>query len=328
MDKKVFDPDKIIDYTKDYYGILELEKGCLPEGITRDERKQISNILEKAWRKQAIATHPDKMIGEDGKKNDAPFRLAVQAHTILSDPILRKCYESGGKDRIKTINDGTDDLDIDWSNIGSYRQGTLADTTGYEIYLQISERCENLQLIPAFCPKSEEDAYEWDWVIKDKNSKLTLSIVNDENEVGRIAGNEDIEKALPFKIFICIPRAFLYFARGSEERFEHEDGTVDILSGKLQAASYSDYNLLETTVLETAYDYIKEGGKLEEDLKSYRDGKLVEEQAQIDAISNQANWVDTERIKQLDAETLRNILKMKTYKTSFNEHAADFLKDI
>ena len=35
-----FNPEKVIDFSIDYYSVLGLEKGCLPNGDTRAERER------------------------------------------------------------------------------------------------------------------------------------------------------------------------------------------------------------------------------------------------------------------------------------------------
>ena len=45
-----FDPKKIIDFDKNYYEILAIDKLDLPSGKSRDERVKSSQILENAFR--------------------------------------------------------------------------------------------------------------------------------------------------------------------------------------------------------------------------------------------------------------------------------------
>jgi hypothetical protein len=65
-----------------------------------------------------------------------------------------------------------------------------------------------------------------------------------------------MEESLPFKIYVCIPWASLSISKNE---------------GSIQAA-YNDYNLLETTSLNTAKEYIVSG--LEKDLELFRSGEL------------------------------------------------------
>lgn len=64
---------------KDYYNILEVERGCSQADI------------KKAYRKLAIKYHPDK--NPDG---DSKFKEIAEAYSILGDEEKRKSYDRGG----------------------------------------------------------------------------------------------------------------------------------------------------------------------------------------------------------------------------------------
>ena len=86
---KEFDPKKIIDFSKDYYNILGLNKETLPKGKNRQDKIELSKMLEVAFRKMARKSHPDF-----GGSNEA-FLDLVRARRIVEDPILRKIYDQG-----------------------------------------------------------------------------------------------------------------------------------------------------------------------------------------------------------------------------------------
>ena len=81
-----FDPKKIIDFNKDYYTILGLDKDILPKGKSRQDKIEVSKILEDAFRKRARKCHPD--FG--GTKDE--FLDIVRARRILEDPILKRIF--------------------------------------------------------------------------------------------------------------------------------------------------------------------------------------------------------------------------------------------
>jgi DnaJ-class molecular chaperone len=64
---------------KDYYNILEVERGCSQDDI------------KKAYRKLAIKYHPDK--NPDG---DSKFKEIAEAYGVLGDAEKRKGYDRGG----------------------------------------------------------------------------------------------------------------------------------------------------------------------------------------------------------------------------------------
>ena len=325
-----FNPEKVIDFNIDYFAILGLEKGFLPPGKNRKEREEITQILNAAYRKEAFKTHPDFARSEDHRESlNEKFKLVVRAHTILSNPLYREYYESGGEVRPVTVEDGND-MQVDWSKVGTFREGMLEDTIGSTLFLDICNK-ENLELIPAFKPSEEAHNFEWDWVVKDiqvrpgEATKLALSCVNDESDVLRLSSVEKIKDSLPFKIYICIPRAALHFLR--EETKEYSMGGASYkLNGSLKAAIYSDINLLETTSLEEAKNYINNG--LENDLSSLRDGTLLQKQKEYDIQQNQSQWLSTDQVKDLDTQRLKAILLSKTFHTKRDETAGQFIASI
>ena len=234
-----FDPKKIIDFNKDYYFILGLTRDDLPTGKSRQDVIITSEILEKAFRTKARKCHPDF-----GGSKEA-FLDIVRARRILEDPLLKKIYNQGFFEEF-VLSDENDNFKVDWSKIGTYRKGTPEDTIGFSLFLKLCENKSKIGLIPAFFPTTNEHNYEWDFVINgQEKTKLVISIVNDENEVLRLTSYEDVEKALPFKIYICIPKANLFFVREENSVLTPEGKTL--VNGNITKASYNDLDLLETT---------------------------------------------------------------------------------
>ena len=74
--------------------------------------------------------------------------------------------------------------------------------------------------------------------------------------------------------------------------------------------------------------FISLGGKFEEYLNSFRDGSLIQKQREYDKENNQAQWLSTDQIKELDAKKLRSILISKTFITKRDEQAAEIIDQI
>ena len=308
-----FDPKKIIDFDKDYYGILGLQKLDFPIGKSRAEVIKTSEILEKAFRVKARKCHPDF-----GGSNEA-FLDIVRARRILEDPLLKKIYDQGFFEEY-LVAEENDSFKVDWAKIGTYRKGTPEDTIGFSLFLKLCENKHNLGLVPAFFPTTNEHNYEWDFVIEGKEkTKLVISIVNDENEVLRLTSNEDVEKALPFKIYICIPKANLVFIR-EENSVLTPDGKT-LVNGNITKAGYNDLDLLETTNLNSANKYVEE--QLLEDLVKFMNGEL---KPTIKA--NQAKMMDSEEMKKFDKNKLSEILNIRKFVFDNDEKASEFLDNI
>ena len=308
-----FDPKKIINFEKDYYIILGIDKNDLPKAQDRQNKIVISQTIEKAFRKMARKCHPD--FG--GSKES--FLDLVRARRILEDPVLRKIYDQGYFEEF-SISNSDSGFDVNWDKIGNYRKGSPEDTTGFSLFLQISENKNELGLTPAFFPTLDEHNYEWDWVINEKKVKLALSIVNDESEVLRLTNGEDIDNSLPFKIYICIPRTSLVIKRNNNVVLD-PNGKV-LQNADIQSVSYNDYNLLETTNIETAKNYINKN--FGQDLKDFIDGKLKPQNVS----ANETKWLDSNQIKKIDKEKLSEILNLRSFEYNVDEKAADFLDKI
>jgi curved DNA-binding protein CbpA len=309
-----FDPKKIIDFEKDYYNLLDLDKDSFPPNKTRDDKVKVSKLLESSFRKKARTCHPD--FG--GSIED--FLDIVRARRILEDPILKKIYDQGFFEEfnLENVNSG---FEVDWTKIGNYRKGTPEDTIGFSIYLKICDKAKQLNIVPAFYPSSNEHNYEWDFVILDSDKKkLVISIVNDENEVLRLTNSSNIEENLPFKIFICIPKTGLSFQRQDNMIF-NENGKI-MANGQIMGVSYNDQNLLESTSLDVTHKYIEES--LEEDLLLFKDGKLNK----LSSNNEKTKWLDSEQIKRIDKEKISEILNLRSFVFQNNENAADFLDNI
>ncbi len=296
-----FDPNKIIDFSKNYYEILGINAEDLPNGKNRAAKVECSNILDKAFRNKARTCHPDF-----GGTKEA-FLDIVRARRILEDPYLRDIYD--GKEQKPEFQNNTE-FTVDWSKIGNYRKGTPEDTVGFSLFFEIVELKEKLQIVPAFIPKSADHNYEWDFALAEQKVKLSLSIVNDENEVLRLTDSSKMEESLPFKIYICIPRASLSISKNE---------------GSIQA-SYNDYNLLETTSLNAAKAYISVG--LEKDLELFRSGELQIKKREEDKKNNQSNWISGDKMKTIDKSQLEYIMKLKSFNVTPDEKAADFLDNL
>jgi len=308
-----FDPKKIIDFEKNYYDILGLQKLDFPTGKSRADVIKTSEILEKAFRIKARKCHPDF-----GGSKEA-FLDIVRARRILEDPLLRKIYDQGFFEKFTIVNED-DSFKVDWAKIGTYRKGTPEDTIGFSLFLKLCENKSELGLVPAFFPTTNEHNYEWDFVVDgQEKTKLVISIVNDENEVLRLTSNKDVEKALPFKIYVCIPKANLVFLREENSVLTPEGKTL--INGNITKAAYNDLDLLETTNLETANSYIIE--RLKKDLISFMNGEL-----KPIVKANQAKMMDSEEMKKYDKDKLSEILNLRKFVYNNDEKASTFLENI
>lgn len=309
-----FDPKKIIDFEKDYYLILGIEKNNFPSGNTRNDAIARTKILENAFRKCARKAHPD--FGG----SDEQFLDLVRARRVLEDSILRKIYDSGEFTEFNFGANENESFAVDWAKVGNYRKGTPEDTIGFSLFLKLCEKKEELGIVPAFFPTSNEHNYQWDFAIKNSNkNKLVISIVNDENEVLRLTNSDEIQDSLPFKVYICIPESSLVFARQSNDVKDPFGKTL--VNGSILSANYNDLDLLESTNINATNEYLDT--KLLTDLLSFQNGELKSKK-----ITNQKKWMTSDELKNFDKEKLQEIVNFKSFEIVKNENADYWLDSI
>lgn len=309
-----FDPKKIIDFEKDYYGILGIEKDSFPYGNNRNDVITRTKILEAAFRKGARKAHPD--FGG----SDEQFLDLVRARRILEDTVLRSIYDKGEFIEFDISVSEDQSFKVDWTKVGNYRKGTPEDTIGFSLFLKLCERKDELGLTPAFFPTTNEHNYQWDFVIKNSNkNKLVISIVNDENEVLRLTDSNDIQDSLPFKIYICIPESALVFSRSNDSTFDPYGKTL--INGTILNANYNDLDLLESTNLNFTNNYVE--NKLMTDLTAFLSGELKSTKS-----SKQKKWMSSEELKQVDKEKLQEIVNFRSFEVANNENADSWLDSI
>lgn len=314
---KEFDPKKIIDFNKDYYNILGLVKETLPKGKNRQDKIELSKMLETAFRKMSRKCHPDF-----GGSNEAFLNL-IRARRIIEDPILKKIYDQGYFDEFTLPNEDNQFL-VDWTKIGTYRQGTPEDTVGYSLFLKLCNFKEKLNIVPAFCPSDKEQNYEWDFVIKsDKKDihKLVISIVNDENEVLRLTDGNQLEQALPFKIYICIPKAGIVFSRAKDAILGPNNKVL--ANATINSVSFQDLNLCESTNLDFVNNYIENHIAL--DLDKFHIGDT---ESFIKNQTKETKLLDIDAMKKFDDMKLNQILSLRSYDIVNDEEAANFIENI
>jgi len=77
---------------KDFYNILEIPRDASPEDI------------KKAYRKKALAFHPDRNPGDP--KAEAKFKEVSEAYEVLSDENKRRVYDQYGEEGVKGFGAG------------------------------------------------------------------------------------------------------------------------------------------------------------------------------------------------------------------------------
>ena len=304
-------PLAVIDFEKDYYAILGVKKEDLPKGRDIESKKFLRIILHNAYREKVFEVHPDR--GGDPES----FKDVVRAHTILSDPILREIYDRG-----EVPVDGAElGMKIDWTKLGKYRKGSLADQEGTTLFLMITEKTEIDGLKPVFAPSDPEfDNYSWEFSVPGIDKNIILSIVDDEEEVLRLTDGENLsDKILPFKIYIYIPSIRMVFSRKSGTIVTDPDGVQGIVKGRFSGAEFKDVNFLSTTDHDFAREFIS--SELKSVIDEYRKGRYQEPSPRKDMPEQESSkLMDPYEQHKVDQKKLSDLVALSRRRWREEEH--------
>ena len=301
----------IIDFEEDYYAILNVKKEDLPKGRDTESRKYLRLILHNAYREKIFEVHPDR-----GGSPDA-FKKVVRAHSILSDPILRDIYDRG-EAPIDGIEIG---MKIDWTKLGKYRRGSLADQEGTTLFQMLIEKSGIPDITPVFAPNdSEFDNYSWEFSVPGVNKNVILSIIDDEEEVLKLTdGNNLSDKIMPFKIYIYIPNERMVFVRQPSSIVTDPDGVQGVVRGNFSGAKFKDINFLSTTDHDEARNFITDG-RLAEAIGSFIDGTFEETSMRRTEDPESAKLVDPYEQHRVDQKKLQDLVSLSRRRWREEEH--------
>jgi curved DNA-binding protein CbpA len=269
---------KIIDFSKDYYSILDVEKNLL-----KNDRIHNAKILQQAYRKKIFEYHPDRFPESQRKFQEEKFKEIIRAHHILSDSSLKKVYDAGEWPTGVDLGGGN----LVFSTVGKYEKGSFQSFVGVTLCKKI---CHQLKLKNSIRkePKIEkEDDYLWEIDIEGLEPKyLSISIQDDESEILRLTSESSkVDKSLPFKIYIFIPSVSLFCDRAPDKYFyKTPDGIIShfepleqfgepyyIQKGEILGSLSVDADLYSGTSLDDAIEFIK-NLSLENSITDYING--------------------------------------------------------
>lgn len=296
----------IIDYNKNYYEILGIPPEDLPKGKDLSSRRLANEILRRAYHKKLFEVHPDRPNGDEEK-----CKLVIQAHMILSDPILRNLYDNGG---IQSENFLKEDIKIDWSKLGKYRKGSLADMIGKALFEKILNESGIENITVKFSPFDEEaHNYQWEFNIEGLSKELVLTIIEDENEVLKLTKGDDktIKKSLPFKIYICLPSIKLVMIREDDLNVETSSGVIDVIPGKIKSTRFIDADLLGTTDYDYAVDFIT-NGSLKSAIEDCINGNIDKYLPKFKKVNDNQTYstLKKQEVYRRDQEQLKELMKI------------------
>ena len=102
--------------TPDYYETLGVDRGAS------------SDSIKKAFRKIALASHPDR--NPDDPDAERRFKAATEAYAVLSDEEKRRRYDRMGHAAFQQGGGGPQYERVDFSSFGEVLEGIFGDLFG------------------------------------------------------------------------------------------------------------------------------------------------------------------------------------------------------
>lgn len=269
MSKTVSDIYNFIDFSLDYYELLGVDKTKLQPGKNLEQRKYNRRVLHKAFQKQAWSVHPDRFPADQREKQSEIFKNTVRAYEILSDPQLRRIYESGDPK-----DNETRELGIDPNSLGKFRQESIENEIGTILFSLLMEHIDTPHKMKFFPYDEEYHNFIWEVGLDNSAIDLALSIVKDEDEILRLTSLEGAKESLPFKIYIFFPSAITHYEREPDTIVETANFR-QVYRGKILDVKTVDAELYAGTNLDDAVEYIR-SGKINEDVMKCMNGQWQE----------------------------------------------------
>jgi len=269
MSKTVSDIYNFIDFSLDYYELLDVDKTKLQPGKNLEQRKYNRRVLHKAFQKQAWTVHPDRYPDDQKEKQAEIFKNTVRAYEILSDPQLRRIYENGD-----SRDSEAREIGVDPNSLGKFRQESIENEIGTILFSLLMENISGNHKMKFFPYDEEYHNFTWEIELEDSKMNLALSIVKDEDEVLRLTSSDDAKESLPFKIYIFFPSAITHYEREPDTVVETANFR-EVYRGKILSVKTIDAELYAGTNLEDAVEYIR-SGKVNEDIEKCTQGHWQE----------------------------------------------------
>ena len=102
--------------SRDYYDILGVNRSASADDV------------KKAFRKIALASHPDRNPGDDAA--EARFKEATEAYSVLSDDEKRRRYDRMGHAAFSSAGGGTPYERVDFGSLSEMLGGLIGDLMG------------------------------------------------------------------------------------------------------------------------------------------------------------------------------------------------------
>ena len=267
-----------------YFEFMELSKEDIPLKNQGPNKQELFKLVEAQFRKLARKYHPD--FG--GNEND--FKKLLHCKKKLTETDVES----------KSLT-----LFFDENKYAAYDSDTLASKLGNQLYELICSWQDELNLEPIKKPSSQMDGYEWVFNLKENNAKLSLNVLNLNDDLAELSNELYQDDGLSVLVCLFVPSMKL-----NTTKIAYDNSTL---------LTFNDLNLIESSNAKDIADYFSSHENIINDLEKIENGTFVSK------TNKELKTKTPEEAKDKDRKMLEYLHKMKIFSTDFDEKAADFI---
>jgi len=215
---------------------------------------------------------------------------------------LLKCKQMLIED---TQSDSKFSFKIDDKNFMMFEKNSLASKLGNQIFDLLCDWKDHLNIKPLMKPQSSEDMYEWVFAVNDQNIELCLNVQNLSDELAELSHNLYSDDSLSVLVCLFVPSKKLVTTK-----VEYDDSLM---------LTFDDKVLIESTNASDISNYFTNFENIKKNLQEISNGTFVSKN------NNVLKTKKTSDAIKKDKEILEYLHNYKLFKTTYDEHAADFL---
>lgn len=270
-----------------YLSFLEIKEQDIPIKNDTINKNVFFKLVENQFRVLARKYHPDY------GGNDEDFKLLLKSKSKLIE---------------EDQSDKEFSLKIDFNRFEAFDKKSLAGILGNQLFDQICEWSQDLNLKPIFKPTTSEHEYEWIFKILDTEDQLSLNVQNLNHELAEISNN--LYKECSLSVLVC-----LFVPSKQMVAIEYKyDNSISL--------SFNDKILIESSSSKDIENYFKTKDEIANDLIKIKNNTLEKRKG------SEIKTRKSSEVKEKDKKIIELLNNFKIFNTEYDEHAADFLKNL
>ena len=199
-------------------------------------------------------------------------------------------------------------LSIDDSRLHMFDKTSQASQVGLQIFDLISSWADKLNIKPIFKPTASDDLYEWIFYSEELKEQIVLNVQNLSNDLLELSN--DLYKDDSLSVLVCL---FIPSKKLSVQTIAYNN-TLSF--------TFNDKIFIESSKSSDIMDYFNDHTRMKIDIQNILNNTFVSK-------NNQELRTKTKKeITEKDSLLLSYLQNHKLFHTSYEESAADFLKNL